>query len=230
MAARKKKNRNSDWGWRLLGVALCAFFGLGVYAGLAVANRARTLNPSGRIASILGKFHLRPRRDLPQRGSDGAVAVVERTDGFYTLSAAGELRGPLSAQAVGDLAIISGPGLDSMNGTELLDCAELVVRAEGALSELVSEIRVADDGVATLFLEHSHTILLLDRARASDELAHAAAVMNRWREHLNLMTALDLTTPGEAVVRLREPVDLALAEIGAAPRSLGALGREPSPR
>jgi hypothetical protein len=230
VAQRKKKKRNSEWGWRLLGVVLCAFFALGVYAGLTVANRARAFNSSSRFSAILAKLHLRPRRDLPQRGSDGAVAVVERSDGFYTLSAGGELRGPLSAQAVSDLAIVSGPALDSMTGAERLDCAELVVRAEAALSELVSEIRVAGDGTATLYLEHSHTILVLDRDRASEELAHAAAVMNRWRDHLNLMTALDMTTPGEAVVRLREPIDVALAEIGAAPRSMAALGRERSPR
>lgn len=230
MAQRKKKKRNSEWGWRLFGVVLCTFFALGMYAGLSVANRARTLDASGRVARILARFHLRPRRDLPQRGSDGAVAVVERTDGFYTLSAGGELRGPLSAQSISDLPIISGPALDSMSGTELLDCAELVVRAEAALSELVSEVRIADDGTATLYLERSHTILVLDRGRASDELAHAAAVMNRWREHLDLVTALDMTTPGEAVVRLRQPVNVALAEIGAAPRYQTVSGRELGPR
>ncbi len=230
MAQRKKKKRNSEWGWRLFGVVLCAFFALGMYAGLSVANRARTLDASGRVARILARFHLRPRHDLPQRGSDGAVAVVERTDGFYTLSAAGELRGPLSAQSISDLPIISGPALDSMSGAELLDCAELVVRGEAALSELVSEVRIAEDGTATLYLERSHTILVLDRSRASDELAHAAAVMNRWREHLDLVTALDMTTPGEAVVRLRQPINVALTEIGAAPRYQTVSGRELGPR
>jgi hypothetical protein len=126
------------------------------------------------------------------------------------------------------LPIISGPGLEALTGAEMLDCAELVVRAEAALSELVSEIRVANDGTATLYLDRSHTILVLDRDRASDELAHAAAVLNRWREHLNLMTALDMTTPGEAVVRLREPINIALAEIGITPRQEAA--REPVPR
>jgi hypothetical protein len=227
---KKKKKRSSEWGWRLFGVILCAFFALGVYAGLSVANRARALNYSGRFSQILTKLHLRPRHDLPQRPSDGAVAVAERSDGFYTLSAAGELRGPVSAQAVSDLPIISGPALDSMPGTEMLDCAELVVRAEAALSELVSEVRVATDGTATLYLEHSHTVLVVDRARAADELAHAAAVMSRWREHLNLMTALDMTAPGEAVVRLREPIDVALAEIGVTPRREAVSVRGPAPR
>ncbi len=230
VAQRKKKKKNSEWGWRLFGVVLCAFFALGVYAGLSVANRARALSSPGRFSRIFAKLHLRARRDLPQRPGDGAVAVVERSDGFYTLSAAGELRGPLSAQAVTDLPIISGPALDSMTGAELLDCAELVIRGEGALSELVSEIRVANDGTATLFLEHSHTVLMLDRARASEELARAAAIMNRWRDHLDLMTGLDMTTAGEAVVRLREPVNVALAEIGIAPRRQAASGREPAPR
>ncbi len=230
MARRRKKKRNSEWGWRLLGVVLCAFFALGVYAGLTVANRARAMDATGRLSRILTKLHLRPGRDLPQRASDGAVAVVERTDGFYALSAGGDLRGPLSAQAISDLPIISGPALDSMSGAQLLDCAELVVRAEAALSELVSEVRIAGDGTATLYLERRHTILVLDRERISEELAHAAAVMNRWRDHLDLMAALDMTTPGEAVVRLRQPVSVALAEIGATPRYQTVTGKEPVPR
>jgi Cell division protein FtsQ len=230
VAQRRKKKRNSEWGWRLLGVVLCAFFGLGVYAGLSVANRARALDPSGRFSRIIANLHFRPRPDLPQRASDGAVAMVERSDGFYTLSANGELRGPLSAQAVSDVPIISGPALDSMSGAEMLDCAELVVRAEAALSELVSEVRVATDGTATLYLDRSHTVLVLDRGRASDELAHAAAIMNRWRDHLNLMTGLDMTTAGEAVVRLREPVTVALAEIGVAPHHASASDRGSAPR
>jgi len=225
VAQRRKKKQKSEWGWRLLGVALCAFFALGMYAGLSVANRARTLNSSSSLSRILARFHLRTRPDLPRRESDGAVAVVERTDGFYNLLASGELRGPVSAQNVSDLPIISGPALDSMTGAEMVDCAELVVRAEAALNELISEVRVADDGIATLYLQHTHTIVVLDRARASDELAHAAAIMNRWRDHLDLVTALDMTTAGEGVVRLREPVNVALAEIGLQPRR-PAPGRE----
>ena len=39
-----------------------------------------------------------------------------------------------------------------------------------------------------------------------------------------------MTTPGEAVVRLREPVSIALAEIGVEPRREAASGRELAPR
>jgi hypothetical protein len=230
VAERKKKKRNSEWGWRLSGVVICAFFALGVYAGVNVAGRAGNLRLPDRVAVLLTKLHLKPARSLPERASDGAVAVVERADGFYTLQASGELRGPLSIQAVNDLAIISGPGLDSASGADLLDFAELLVRAEAALSELVSEIRIASDGTATLYLERSHTDLILDRAHASEELAHAAAVMNRWHTHLNLMTGLDMTTPGEAVVRLREPVNVALAEISIAPQGDNPPGKELAPR
>ncbi len=228
MAQRKKKKGKSEWGWRLLGVALCAFFALGVYAGLSVANHARALSSSHVFGRLFARIRLQRHPDLPRRESDGAVAVVERADGFYGLLASGELRGPLSGQSVSDLPIISGPALDSMTGADMLDCAELVVRAEAALTELISEVRVANDGTATLYLEHSHTILVVDRGRATDELAHAAAIMNRWRDHLNLVTALDMTTAGEAVVRLREPVNLALAEIGLSPRRQTASGREPA--
>lgn len=230
MAERKKKKRNSEWGWRLSGIVLCSFFALGVYAGVNVGGHARNLKLPDHVAVLLTKLHLRPARSLPERASDGAVAVVERDDGFYTLQASGELRGPLSIQAVNDLPIISGPGLDSASGSDLLDYAELLVRAEAALSELVSEIRIATDGTATVYLERSHTDLILDRANASDELAHAAAVMNRWHAHLNLMTGLDMTTPGEAVVRLREPVDVALAEIAIAPRGDNPPAKELAPR
>jgi hypothetical protein len=227
---KKKKRRNSEWGWRLSGVVLCAFFALGVYAGLSVANRARAVDSSHRFSSLLAKLHLRPSRNLPPRSADGAVAVAERSDGFYTLLASGELRGPLSAQSVNDLPIISGPGLDTISGSEMLDYAELVVRAEVALSELVSEIRVGKDGVATLYLERSHTDLVMDLARATEELAHAAAVMNRWHANLKLVSGFDMTTPGEAVVRLREPVNVALAEISVAPQREAAPGRELTPR
>lgn len=226
MAERKKKKRNSEWGWRLSGIVLCAFFALGVYAGVNVAGRARSLKSSDHLSMLLAKFHLWSGRSLPQRASDGAVAVVEREDGFYNLQASGELRGPLPVQAVNDLPIISGPGLESAGGSDLLDYAELLVRAEAALSELVSEVRIASDGTATLYLERSHTDLILDRAHASEELAHAAAIMNRWRTHLSLMTGLDMTTPGEAVVRLREPVNVALAELTDEPRTNGTVDKE----
>jgi hypothetical protein len=230
VAERKKKKRNSDWGWRLSGVVLCAFFALGVYAGLSVANRGRYVDSSGRWSGVARKLHLTSSHSTPQRAADGAVAVVERGDGFYALWTSGELRGPLSAPAVNDLPIISGAGIDAIGGAEMLDYAELVVRAEAALSELVSEIRIDADGTATMFLERSHADLILDRAGAAEELAHAAAVMNRWRAHLKLVTGLDMTTPGEAVVRLREPVTIALQEISAAPRRDAAPGRELAPR
>ncbi len=230
MAERKKKKRNSEWGWRLSGVVLCAFFALGVYAGLSVANRVRSSDSPHRFSGIFARLHLKPSRVLPQRTADGAVAVVERGDGFYTLLDNGELRGPLSAQAVNDLPIISGPGLDSIGGSEMLDYAELVVRAEATLSELISEVRIGSDGIATLYLERSHTDLVVDLDHATEELAHAAAVMNRWRNNLKLVTGLDMTTPGEAVVRLREPVSIALAEIGVEPRREAASGRELAPR
>jgi hypothetical protein len=230
VAGRKKKKRNSEWGWRLSGVVLCAFFALGLYAGLSVANRARSSDPSHHFAGILARLHLKPSRILPQRSADGAVAVVERSDGFYSLLANGELRGPLSAQAVNDLPIISGPGLDSIGGSEMLDYAELVVRAEATLSELVSEVRIGSDGIATLYLERSHTDLIVDLDHSTEELAHAAAVMNRWHANLRLVTGLDMTTPGEAVVRLREPVSVALAEIGVEPRREAAPGGELAPR
>lgn len=229
MAARKKKHRNSEWGWRLMGVVLCAFFGLGLYAGLAVANHAGKFDALSRISSILAKLHLSPPRLVAQRIGDNTVAMVERGDGFYTLTADGDVRGPVAARAIGNLPVISGTALEGVRGSDLLDYAALVVRAEAGLSELISEIRIGSDGTATLYLDRTHTELVLDLDRAGLELSRATAVMSRWRSHLDLVTALDMTSAGEAVVRLREPVTVALQEIGLARQDPNG-GRQQAPR
>ena len=39
---------------------------------------------------------------------DGAIAIVERHDGFYQLFSGGELRGPVSPAKQGDLPVLSG--------------------------------------------------------------------------------------------------------------------------
>ena len=47
---------------------------------------------------------------------DGAIAVVERRDGFYELFSGGELRGPVSPGKQGDLPVLSGAALDNARG------------------------------------------------------------------------------------------------------------------
>ena len=47
---------------------------------------------------------------------EGAVAIVERHDGFYELFSGGELRGPVSPGKQGDLPVLSGDALDNAHG------------------------------------------------------------------------------------------------------------------
>ena len=138
---------------------------------------------------------------------DGAIAIVERHDGFYELFSGGELRGPVSMGKQGDLPVLSGIALDNARGTQMVDYAAVLVRAEAQLSEIISEMRVGDDGTASLFLERERTEVVIDLERATTELQRAIKVRQQWQGRENLIAALDLTTPGLAVVRLHE-IDL----------------------
>jgi hypothetical protein len=133
---------------------------------------------------------------------DGAIAIVERRDGFYQLFSGGELRGPVSPGVQGDLPVLSGESLDNARGTQMVEYAAVLVRAETTLSEIISELRVDDDGTASLFLEREPTEVVIDLDRATTEIQHAIAVRQQWQGRENLIAALDLTTPGLAVVRL----------------------------
>jgi len=135
---------------------------------------------------------------------DGAIAIVERHDGFYELFSGGELRGPVSPGKQGDLPVLSGIALDNALGAQMVDYAAELVRAEAQLSEIISEMRVGDDGTASLFLERERTEVVIDLERATAELQRAIKVRQQWQGRENLIAALDLTTPGLAVVRLHE--------------------------
>jgi hypothetical protein len=151
------------------------------------------------------------RRTIQQPGAaaisaghvrDGAIAIVERRDGFYQLFSGGELRGPVSPDKQGDLPVLSGVALDNARGAQMVEYAAALVRAETQLSEIVSEMRVGDDGTASLFLELERTELVIDLDRATVEIQRAIKVRQQWQGRENLIAALDLTTPGLAVVRL----------------------------
>jgi hypothetical protein len=129
--------------------------------------------------------------------------MVERRDGFYRLFESGEIRGPVSADAEDNLPIISGEPIAGAGTEQMVDYAIVLVRAEGELSEMISEIRLDADGRAALFLDRSRTEILLDFDRAPLEITRAAAVLQRWRGHEAQIAALDMTIPGEAVLRLR---------------------------
>jgi hypothetical protein len=133
---------------------------------------------------------------------DSAVAIVESHDGFYELFSGGELRGPVSPGKQGDLPVLSGDALDNARGAQMVEYAAVLVRAETQLSEIISEMHVGDDGTASLFLERERTEVMIDLDRATSEIQRAIKVRQQWQGRENLIAALDLTTPGLAVVRL----------------------------
>ncbi len=214
MVAERKKNQGiPDWTWRLAGVVLCAFFGFGVFAGLSFAGRTSALPSQARLLEyghdLLARAGVTSSRTSPRpsispstQPAGAPVALIERKDGFYALLPAGELRGPVSAETEGDLPILSGPTLETAAPRELLDYAEVLVRAEATLAELISEMRLAGDGTAAFCLEGYRTEVMVDLANAGPELERAASLLRRWRGRRDLVTALDMTTPGQAVMRL----------------------------
>jgi len=84
----------------------------------------------------------------------------------------------------------------------MVDYAAVMMRAETQLSEIISEMHVGDDGTASLFLERERTEVVIDLDRATSEIQRAIKVRQQWQGRENLIAALDLTTPGLAVVRL----------------------------
>lgn len=221
-AAKKKKTKRktgAGWSWRLAGIALCAFFALGVMTGLSPSGRIFALRlrkvfnlmprqersalipPS--MAPLFGNSGVPSRPARPQGESGGAIALVARADGFYLLDGGGELRGPISPAGAGDLPILSGPGVRDARADQLLEYAGMMVRAEVDLSQPISEMRVNAPDMAVLFPERSRMEIRVNPEDMAAEIAHANRVLTLWRGHRGLIAAVDLTTPGMAVVRLR---------------------------
>jgi len=172
--------------------------------------RATASNYSAFLVAWAGRTGIY-RRPIPGPGAaaisagdmrEGAVAIVERHDGFYELFSGGELRGPVSPGKQADLPVLSGDALDNARGTQMVDYAAVLVRTETQLSEIISEMHVGDDGTASLFLERERTEVVIDLDRATTEIQRAIKVRQQWQGRENLIAALDLTTPGQAVVRL----------------------------
>jgi hypothetical protein len=213
---KTKKKTGSGWSWRLAGIALCAFFALGVMTGLSRSGRIFALRLEelfnllphhGRSALIAPAIPPLLGASAPDRaGASGAIALVERGDGFYMLDGGGELRGPISPAAAGDLPILSGAGVRDARPDRLLEYAGTLVRAEVNLSEPVSEMRVDAPDAAVLFPERSRMEIRVDPDDIAGEIVRARRVLALWRAHRELIAAVDLTTPGMAVVRVRQGV------------------------
>ena len=220
-AAKKKKTKpknGAGWSWRLAGIALCAFFALGVITGLSPSGRIFALRlrallnllpHQGRSALIApalppllaGGVAVRAARSRADAG--GAIALVERADGFYTLNGEGELSGPVSPAGAGDLPILSGPAVRDAHPDRLVEYAGMLVRAEVNLSESISEMRVTEADAAILFPERSRMEIHVNPDDMTAEIGRVNRVLALWRGHRGLIAAVDMTTPGLAVVRLR---------------------------
>ena len=252
MVRRRSDKAAAGWHPRTAGLVLCAFFILGMMTGFSANGRALVLRVAALVSQIEKRFAkstasapardaialvlagfddlaaragiVRPREQAPptEPAPGNAIAMVERHDGFYALLTNGELRGPVSPNAEGDLPILSGSALENAHGGAMVEDAALLVRAEAELSEVVSEMNVGDDGTASLFLEGSRTEVMIDLGQASAEVARANEVLLKWRGRERMIAAIDMTTPGQAVVRLRG-VDSAL------PRRAGTVRRTADP-
>jgi len=217
----------------MLGLVLCAFFVLGVITGFSAVGRALAVRVSDFFYSLTGRlprpavsseaiegwldqevcraelglgvrFSALWRRRVFTRPPGDPIAIVERHDGFYWLFANGELRGPVSPTRTDDLPILSGPGMENARGGELVEFAAVMVRAEAQLSHLVSEMSVDDDGTAALYLDHARTSVIFDLDAVPLEMGRAAEILGRWHDRQQMIAAIDMTTPGEAVVRMTE--------------------------
>lgn len=215
MVAKKKKRKSarssSQWGVKLAGIVLCVFFVLGVITGLSrpghqLALRIHALlalwphhSSSGLIPDGFTALPITPSNG----GNDNAVALVRRDGGFYLLNSSGDLRGPIAPEAQPDLPILSGPALANADETELMRDAAVMVRAEAGLNHLVSEMSVASDGTATLFLDHPQVAVTIDESRSAAGIQRAVQMLHLWQGHQQLLAAIDLTARDEAVVRLK---------------------------
>jgi hypothetical protein len=225
VAAKRKKakaKKGSEWSWRLAGLALCAFFALGVTTGLSgsghlFAQRAQFLF---RLGTRLKRAALAPSAVIPTppRPTGNSVALVKHVDGFYALDAAGDLRGPAAPTAEPDMPILSGAAVANASGMRLVEYAATLVRAEAGLGVEISEMRVDTDEGATLYLDRPALTITIEFAHAAAQVEEATRVLAIWRGHRDLLVALDMTVPGQAVARLR-PAAFAAIRRGAAGRS-----------
>jgi len=202
--------------------------------GLSQAGRAFAARMQRTLLSYWAEMRatLAPWRDratqsaallAPVASSSGnAVALVERRDGFYALSAEGYLRGPVQPAREGDLAILSGRPVELAGPQELVRYAANLVHTEAELGEMVSEMRIDADGTAALFFDRSHIEVIVDLDAAPAELKRAAEVLGRLRASGQPVASLDMTTPGQAIARLHAAAPRAPLRVSGAVRRIAA--------
>jgi hypothetical protein len=240
----------AGWNPRTAGLVLCAFFALGVMTGFSATGRALTLRATAQVNALVSRAidSFAPARAAADRYTEavryfaarlgliriaapqvpsgarrgGVVAIVERRDGFYALLVDGELRGPIAPGQSSDLPVLSGAALEASRGSDLVADAAVVVRAEAELSKIISEMRINDDGTGSLFLDHPRTEIDINLTNSALELRHAAEVLKRFEGREQAIAGLDMTTPDQAVVRLRGVDTNALAKKGALRRIAAA--------
>jgi cell division protein FtsQ len=226
VAAKTKKSKTSasHWGFRLAGVVLCVFFVLGVITGLSRPGRTFALRVQALLnfwpgpghssiipVAFLGGAPTEPALDRRAANSSissarrqgSEIALVQRSDGFYALDSDGRLSGPVAPATQGDMPILSGAAALAAIPAQLINYAEALVRAEAGLGAVISEMRIDTDRTATIFLEHPRIQVAFDLDRTALELSRALAVLRMWRGHEDLIAALDLTTPGQAVMQMK---------------------------
>src|SRR5215471_19953322 len=171
---KKKKSSGSGWSWRLAGIALCAFFALGVITGLSQSGRvlARRIEAllehlphSSRLELIPAAYHTFffkeptagkfgwPSAALTVRGPTEAIVLVEHPDGFFQIDSEGGLHGPVSPADAADLPVLSGSGVENARALQLVEYAGQLIRAEAVLSTIISEMHVTSSGEMYLFLD-----------------------------------------------------------------------------
>ena len=161
--------------------------------------------PEGGGATVLG-YGVAPCTGLRK----GVVVNIEAT---------------VEASRAGDLPILSGAAVQTAGAPDLVRYAAALVRSEVALSGLVSEMRLDGDGTVSLFFDRSHTELRVDLDDAPAQLKRATEVLGQWRGHEQLVAMVDMTTPGQAVMRLRGTAPLAAAQGSGTVRRVAARTR-----
>ncbi|MBV8056603.1 MAG: cell division protein FtsQ [Deltaproteobacteria bacterium] len=219
---RKRSKTGSGWSWRLAGIALCAFFALGVITGLSqsghiLARRIEALLarlPHGNRSELIpAAYHTFLFKEptarkfgwssaaLTARGPAAEIALIEYPDGFFQIDSKGGLRSMVSSADAADLPVISGSGVETADASQLVEYAGQLIRAEAALSAIISEMHVTPSGEMHLFLERPHLEIVLAPGQLPLQLARAARVLEVWRGRRELIGVLDMTISSEAIVR-----------------------------